>query len=116
MPDVLQLFPEVQGEEQLMLSGLLTDMTDNQAQSFSVAYRAQRKDPMILLILTLVGFVVVGGIGRFYVGNMGMGILYLLTSGLCYVGTIIDVIKYKRIAFQVNQLKAQQMAIMAKAP
>ena len=42
MPDVLQLFPEAEGEEQLLLSGLLSDMTDNQAQSFSVAYRAQR--------------------------------------------------------------------------
>ena len=115
MPSVLQLFPEVEGEEQLFLSGLISDMTDSQAQTFSVAYRAQRKDPMIFLILTLVGFVVVGGIGRFYVGSIGMGILYLLTGGLCYVGTIIDVIKYKRITFQVNQLKAQQIAIMAKA-
>ena len=72
-------------------------MTDSQAQAFSVAYRAQRKDPMIFLTFTLVGFVVVGGIGRFY------------------VGTIINVTKYKRITFPVNQLKVQQIASMAKA-
>ncbi len=115
MPDVLQLFPEAEGEEQLLLSGLVSDMTDNQAQTFSVAYRAQRKDPTTTLILTVLGFVILAGIGRFYIGSIGMGILYLLTGGLCYVGTIIDVINYKKITFQVNLLKAQQIATVAKA-
>ena len=97
MPDVLQLFPEAEGEEQLFLSGLISDMTDSQAQTFSVAYRAQRTDPTTTLILTVLGFVILAGIGRFYIGNIGMGILYLLTRWLCYIGTIIDVIKYKKL-------------------
>jgi len=115
MPDVLRLFPEAEGEEQLLLSGLISEMDDNQAQNFSVAYRAQRKDPTTTLILTVLGFVILAGLGRFYVGNIGMGILYLITGGLCYIGTLIDVIKYKKITFQVNLLKAQQIAMMAKA-
>jgi TM2 domain-containing membrane protein YozV len=115
MPNVLQVFPEAEGEEQLLISGLIADMTDQQAQIFAVAYRAQRKDPTTTLILTLIGFIVLAGIGRFYVGNIGMGILYLLTGGLCWIGTIIDVVKHKQITFQVNLVKAQQIAIMAKA-
>lgn len=115
MPNVLQVFPEAEGEEQLLISGLIGDMTDQQAQTFAVAYRAQRKDPTTCLILTIIGFIILAGIGRFYVGNIGMGILYLLTAGLCYVGTIIDVIRYKRITFQANIVKAQQIAVMVKA-
>jgi TM2 domain-containing membrane protein YozV len=115
MPEVLQIFPEAEGEEQLLLSGLISDMTDNQVQTFSVAYRAQRKNPTTFLICTLVGFVILAGVGRFYNGNIGMGILYLLTAGLCYIGTIIDVFRYKTIVFQANSLKAQQIALMARA-
>ncbi|MCH8988446.1 MAG: TM2 domain-containing protein [Chloroflexi bacterium] len=115
MPNVLQVFPEAEGEEQLLISGLIADMTDQQAQTFAVAYRAQRKDPTTCLILTIIGFIILAGIGRFYVGNIGMGILYLLTGGLCYVGTIIDVFRHKRITFQANLVKAQQIAAMAKA-
>ena len=33
------------------------------------------------------------GIHRFYLGYYGMGILYLLTGGLCGIGVIIDLIK-----------------------
>jgi len=33
------------------------------------------------------------GIHRFYLGYYGMGVLYLLTGGLCGIGVIIDLIK-----------------------
>ena len=33
------------------------------------------------------------GIHRFYLGYYGMGILYLITGGLCGIGVIIDLIK-----------------------
>lgn len=32
------------------------------------------------------------GIHRFYLGHIGMGILYLLTGGLCGIGVIVDLI------------------------
>jgi hypothetical protein len=115
MPNILQLFPEIDGEEQLFPSGLVSDMTDPQAQIFSISYRAQRKSPMTFLLWTLVGFVILAGIGRFYNGHIGMGILYLLTGGLCYIGTLVDVFRFKKIVLQGNMMKAQQLAIMAKA-
>ena len=115
MPDILQVFPEAEGQEQLFLSGLISDMTDNQAQTFAIAYRAQRKDPTTFLILTVIGLVIIAGIGRFYNGNIGLGILYLLTFGLCWIGTLIDLFTFKTIVFQANSVKAQQIAMLARA-
>ncbi len=39
------------------------------------------------------GFMGFAGIHRFYVGKIGTGILWLMTGGLCGIGTIIDMIR-----------------------
>lgn len=46
------------------------------------------KDPTLLLILSIF----VGGLGvdRFFLGDIGMGILKLLTGGVCGILTIYD--------------------------
>ena len=49
------------------------------------------------------GFIGIGGIQRFLLGQIGMGILYLLTWGLCGIGTIIDLINYKKLTLERNQ-------------
>lgn len=44
--------------------------------------------------VALVLAILLGGIGihRFYLGHIGMGILYLFTAGLCGIGWLIDII------------------------
>ena len=39
------------------------------------------------------------GAHKFYTGNIGMGILYLVTFGLCGIGWIIDIVKCARKLF-----------------
>lgn len=112
MANVLQILPEIEGDEQIFIQGLIKDYDDQKAQIFANAYRARRKDPMTLLLVALVGFLGIAGIQRFMVGQIGMGILYLLTGGLCAIGTIIDLVTHKSIAFSFNQKVAFEVSQM----
>jgi TM2 domain-containing membrane protein YozV len=114
MPNIFQLLPSLEGEEMSYAQSLINDMTDAQAQQFAMAYSARRKDPTTILILALVGFVGFAGIHRFMLNQVGMGILYFLTAGLCFIGTIIDLVNHRKLAFEYNSVVAQQVALMIK--
>jgi TM2 domain-containing membrane protein YozV len=115
MASVTQVLPELSGNEMTFVSGLLKDMNDNQANNFAISYRNQRKDPTMILITTLLFILGFGGINKFLTGQIGLGILYFLTWGLCGIGSIIDLINYQKNAFSYNSSIAQQIAVMAKA-
>jgi TM2 domain-containing membrane protein YozV len=115
MANILELLPEIMGEEQMYISGLLKNMDDKQAMQFANVYRTRRKDPQTILLVTLVGFLGISGIQRFITDQVGLGILYLFTCGICMIGTIIDLVNYKKIAFEYNQRQANQIAVMAKS-
>ena len=115
MVNLFQILPELQGDELAYVQGLIKDMDDNSAGQFANMYRARRKDPQTVLLLTLVGFLGINGIQRFYVDQVGMGLLYLFTGGICLIGTIIDIISYRSIAFEYNQKQAQEVFMILKA-
>jgi TM2 domain-containing membrane protein YozV len=115
MPNVLQLMPRLEGEEMVFVQTLLKDMDDNQSQIFASVYNTRRRDPMLILLTALIGFVAVAGVHRFILGQIGMGILYLFTAGLCLIGTIVDLVNYKRLAFEYNARVAQEVASTVRA-
>ena len=114
MANILELMPEIMGEEQIYISSLFKNMDDKQAMQFANVYRTRRRDPQMILLVTLAGFVGIAGIQRFLTDQVGLGILYFLTGGICLIGTIIDLVNYKNIAFEYNQKQANQIAMMVK--
>ena len=66
-------------------------------ESFKTIVKSGKKEPVsgsektvAIVLLLLVGAL---GVHKFYLGQIGPGILYLLTGGLCGIGLIIDLIK-----------------------
>lgn len=106
---VFEYLPELEGEESQYIGEILRDMDEKEAKLFSTLYRARRRDPVLLLILALIGLLGIAGIHRFMVGQIGMGLLYVFTGGLCLIGTIVDMINYRNFAFEYNRLKAREI-------
>ena len=111
MASVMQLLPEIPGGEQAAISGIVQNVPEESEQMFAMAYRNQRKDETTILLFTLIGFVIIGGVQRFVLGHIGLGVLYLLTAGLCFIGTIVDAINHKRLANEYNVKIAHQIAM-----
>lgn len=118
MSKILQYMPELEGDEQLHVARLMTDMTEEQAERFSHVYRSRRKDPTITLVTSLIGFAGFAGVHRFMLGQVGMGLLYLFTAGFCFIGTIVDAFNYKELSYGFNKEQADEIAdlILAALP
>ncbi|NGP87892.1 TM2 domain-containing protein [Fodinibius halophilus] len=112
MARMIDYLPELEGDEGAYIAKLLSSMDDERAQRFARVYRARRKEPQIILFTALVGFFGAAGVHRFIIGQIGMGILYLLTVGLCGIGTIVDIINYKNLAFEYNRGVAQDVVAL----
>lgn len=102
MANVLKHLPELEGMELGYIQGILKNLNDEQANLFAQVYRARRKDSQMVLILTLLGFFGFAGLHRFILGQIGLGILYFFTIGLCFIGTIVDLVNYKSLAYEFN--------------
>ena len=68
----------------------------------------------MILITTLLGFVGFAGVHRFIIGQIGMGILYFFTAGLCLIGTIVDLVNHQKLAFEHNQKIANEVLSMIR--
>lgn len=101
-------------EEYSYLQQVMSGMDERQKQGFVMFYSGRRKDPQEILLFTLLGFLGIAGIQRFITGQLGMGILYILTAGLCFIGTIVDIINHKSITFEYNRKSANESAELVK--
>lgn len=67
---------------------------------FSLISTIEMKDPTTILLISI--FLGVLGIDRFMVGDVGLGILKLLTAGCCGILTIVDWFTISKKAKDVN--------------
>ena len=114
MAKVIDLLPELQGEEMVYIQAIIDDLTDEQATQFAHSYRARRRDPQLILFTTLLGFIVIAGVQRFLLNQIGMGLLYLFTGGLCLIGTIVDLVNYRTLAMDYNGQQARELVVMVR--
>ena len=95
--------------EQAMLT---KELTDQQKMLFSTQFDSVKKDPGTMLVLAIL--VGAFGVDRFMLGDMGMGILKMLTLGLCGILTVIDWFTVKDRTSEFNRKKAQEIAMAIK--
>ena len=109
-PNYFSTLPGIEYEELMFLQNLTKNMTDDQQRNFIMVYQNRRKDPQTILICCIVSLFFIPGLQRFMVNQIGMGFLYLFTLGLCWVGSIIDLVNHKKLTWEFNQQEALQSA------
>lgn len=72
-------------QNQALIQRKLNEMTDERAMVLS---SVELKDPTMMLVIEI--FLGVFGVHRFMLGDAGIGVLMLLTSGLCGILWFID--------------------------
>ncbi|CAL1521194.1 TM2 domain-containing protein [Chitinophaga sp. MM2321] len=106
------MLPGIEAEEVLWLQELSKNFSQENKQRFLAVYQSRRKDPQIILLCSLIGFFGAAGIQRFLINQVGMGIIYLVTLGFCFVGTIIDAVNYRKLAWEFNKKEALTSAAL----
>ena len=109
MNRIINYFPGMDISEAVFIDDLLKEHSDSEIEKFAMMYGSRRKDPQLILILAAIGLLGFAGIHRFMINQIGMGILYFLTGGLCLIGTIVDLINYKSLALEYNQKVAYEV-------
>ena len=106
------MIPAVEPDELAYLEAYTRNLSEEKMRLFVAVYNGKRKRTETILLCCLLGFIAASGIQRFVLGQIGMGILYLFTGGLCLIGTIVDIINHKQLTFEYNQkmaLESMQM-------
>lgn len=112
MANLIHLMPNLEYDEMMYVQSLVKEFDEEKLKQFATIYNSRRKDPQTILLLTLVGFIGIAGVQRFFLDQVGMGILYLFTYGLCLIGTIVDLVNHKNLTFNYNQKVARQVIAM----
>ncbi|WP_257669595.1 TM2 domain-containing protein [Parapedobacter tibetensis] len=90
-------------EELMYLQQATASLNDDQLKNFVFLYSGKRKNAQDIMLFTLLGFLGFAGIQRFVLNQVGMGIIYFLTIGFCWIGTIVDLINHKSMTDEYNQ-------------
>ncbi len=100
--------------EMAHLNQITAGLADNKLRDFVTIYASKRREADLMLLLACIGLVGAAGIQRFLVGQIGMGILYLFTAGLCFIGTIMDIVNHKQLADEYNAKMADETLSMIR--
>jgi TM2 domain-containing membrane protein YozV len=108
------MLPGISPEEMGYIQQAIAQLTENQQKYFYMNYTTKRKSPQDIMIFCIVGLCLVPGLQRFVTGQIGMGLLYLFTAGLCLIGSIVDLVNHKTLALEYNQKMVYEAFQVAK--
>lgn len=101
---------DITPEELMYLQHITASFTDDQLKNFIFLYNGKRKKAQDILLFTLLGLIGFAGIQRFVLNQVAMGVVYFITIGFCYIGTIVDLINHKSMTEEYNQKAAYECA------
>jgi len=107
-------FPGMTPQEADFLEQGTSGLSEEQRTQFFRIYEVKRKNPQNILLLTVVGTLGIAGLQRFAVGEIALGFLYFFTFGFFWIGTVLDLMNYKRIANDYNHKMAYESFEMVK--
>lgn len=105
--------PGITPQEYSYLQTATTGFSEQQLRGFLMIYGSKRRNPDDMVLYCILGFFV-PGLPRFLVNQIGMGVLYFFTLGLCFIGTIIDLVNHKTLAMEYNQRMVFESLQMVK--
>lgn len=92
---------------------LTQGMTDQQKFLFQTQYAAVRKDRVLIFVISF--FLGALGIDRFLLGDIGLGLLKLLTAGVLGIFWLIDLFLIMGRTDDYNRTRAYQIANTIRA-
>ncbi|MDH5598455.1 MAG: hypothetical protein OEY34_04995 [Cyclobacteriaceae bacterium] len=111
MASVLEIMPELEGKELSYIQGIFNSLDESKIKLFTNVYRERRKKPQDILLFSVLGLLVVPGLQRFLLNQIGMGLLFLFTLGLCFIGSILDLINHKDLTYEYNKRIADELIL-----
>jgi len=105
--------PGITPQEYSYLQSATTGFSEQQLRGFLMIYGSKRRNPDDMILYCILGFFV-PGLPRFLTNQIGMGVLYFFTIGLCFIGTIIDLVNHKSLAYEYNQRMVFESLQMVK--
>jgi len=114
MPQAMTYLPSIEGQELIFVQAIFDQLSEQEAQQFTLAYSQRRRDNSMILIMIIVAMVFLPGLHRFFLDKVGSGIVHLLTCGWCWIGTVIDLVNHKKLTFEYNAKVASEIASMLR--
>jgi len=108
------MMQDIQPDEYALIQEILKELTEPQQQQFLLMYTGKRRSQQTMLLICLAGLLGFAGIHRMVAGDIVLGILFFLTVGFCFIGTIIDAVNIKSITYEHNRKQAIETAQMVK--
>ncbi len=98
--------------ESMVLKSAKSELTTDQRLMFDNEYEKKKKSKLAAYLLWFfLGFL---GVHKFYLKKVGMGIVYIFTGGLFFIGWIIDVFIMSSQIDKANEVVAKDTLLEVK--